>query len=97
MHPQRVCTKCQSRAFYVLQPARMPDGHTGSGTMNLAIAAEFVSLGKPTMFSDPHEMIAAEVDAWVCAHCGFTEFYARDLRVLAHLVSRGSPHVRYVG
>lgn len=97
MQHQRVCAKCNNRSFYVLQPARMPDEQTGSGTIPLALAAEYMSKGQPGFLADPHEMIAAYVDAWVCAHCGFAELYARDVRVLAHLVSRGSPHVRYVG
>jgi predicted nucleic-acid-binding Zn-ribbon protein len=96
MRSRRICPKCQGRSFYVLQPARMPDGQTANGTLPIALAAEYKSKGQARFLSDPHEMIAAEVDSWVCAHCGFAELYARDVRVLAYLASTGSPHVKFV-
>jgi hypothetical protein len=41
----------------------MPDEQTANGTISLALAAEYLSQGKPGFMSKPHEMIAAYVDA----------------------------------
>lgn len=94
MRQDRRCPKCEGRAFYVVERARMSDGQSVERTISLALAAAYVPAkgwAETTMV-----LREAHVDAWICASCGFAELYARDLEALEVLRARGTEGVSFV-
>lgn len=74
----------------------MGDGQSANGTTNLALAAEYVPSGESGFFGEKSARVEAHVDAWICASCGFSELYVRDLRSLQHLAKHRAEGLSFV-
>ncbi len=96
MRQDRKCPKCEGQTFYVVERARMGDGQSANGTIPLALAAEWVGTGESGFLGEKRDMVAAHLDAWMCASCGFSELYVRDLRALAQLLAKRAGGVSFV-
>ena len=81
------CPKCENDRFYVIDPVSMPDGSSSNGTMRVTIAAACLAdTGKTGFFGGSKASRAsASCEAYVCARCGYTEWYTTGLEVLATL------------
>lgn len=96
MKTSHQCPKCQSRKLWVVEKAAQPYCN-GGGTNTMRVASANVLSGNT--FGLPFETInAGTFETWVCAICGFTEWYARDANeALARLASHPwNPGVRYI-
>ncbi|WP_438040503.1 hypothetical protein [Sorangium sp. So ce128] len=97
MKISRQCPKCQSRKLWVVEKAESAGDGGGSNTMS--VASGYVLKGPTDDWGSPLETIhAGFFETWICALCGFTEWYARDANeALARLASHPwRPKVRYV-
>lgn len=81
------CPKCENDRFYVTDPVSMPDGDSSNGTMRVTIASAYLAEGGKTGFFSGMKgsRVSASCEAYVCARCGFTEWYTTGLDVLATL------------
>ncbi len=95
MRQRRVCPKCAGRVFYVVEQTKMSDGRSANGTIPVALAAQYMPTGKG-LFGDTYSRVEAQLDAWICAGCAYSELYARDLRVLEQLRVAGAEGVSLV-
>jgi len=86
------CPKCKSRELYEIEEVLTPDHRTKNTLYPLGISAAYGMYGKDMA----NERIAVHVSACVCAKCGFTEMYAKDLSVLERLERTNAGGVRKV-
>ncbi len=91
------CPKCSCARLYVVEGVRQPahDSINQIHPMNVtcaAIPAADVGIGDGNI----HRAAIGSFDAWICADCGFTEWYAKDFaRAFEKLVRLGrNVHVR---
>ncbi|WP_437926972.1 hypothetical protein WMF37_49415 [Sorangium sp. So ce291] len=97
MKNSRQCPKCQSRKLWVVEKVEQPLCDSG-GTKPLCVTSGDVLTGN----TDDEGPAIAPVhagffEAWICALCGFTEWYARDAnQALARLASHVRPRVHYI-
>lgn len=84
MRHSRVCPKCQSQKIWVIEAFGVKDGSvTYGGKLALRIVARDPNKKKGWLgVEDSYD--AGYTDAWICAHCGFTELWTRDLKGLVH-------------
>ena len=75
MKKTNACPKCGS--VHIVRDAKVRSKGEGHGELFLAVAANPDAL----IFCDYHK---SEVTAWVCASCGYTEFYAPAAAGLFH-------------
>lgn len=74
----------------------MPDPSFATSFMPLALAGAVLPTGKTGVFGNKVEERVVSLEAWVCADCGYTDLYARDLDLLSRMASTGKANVRYV-
>jgi predicted nucleic-acid-binding Zn-ribbon protein len=91
------CPKCQGQKLYVCEN-RQPDWHSSSRVRPLSVAAVELSTedtgGKEGTAFRTH---GGTFETWICAACGFTEWYAQDQQgLLEHLSTRAGSGVRVV-
>ncbi|MEZ4339644.1 MAG: hypothetical protein R3B82_23720 [Sandaracinaceae bacterium] len=96
MRQNRKCPKCDGRTFYVVEKAKMSDGHSVNGTTPLALAAAYLTTEESGFFGTHKARFEAHVDAWICASCGFAELYARNLESLRELLDHGAEEVSFI-
>jgi hypothetical protein len=98
MRRTQTCPKCQGRRFFDVAAASLPDQRSQNGTFALTVAAEFLPSGAKTWAGTPHARVQAQLQAFVCATCGFTELNvdAPGLQVLAMMAQQQAATVRYV-
>ena len=86
MKNQLICPKCQGRRFYSVQHATIPAHDSANGSEPLTVARGRMDGGR----------YQADVEAWVCSRCGFTELYTTPLANLEHMARMGKGNVRIV-
>lgn len=97
MKTSRMCPKCRSRKLWVIERVEQQDCQY-SKTNPLNVTAQYAPSGKVGLFGEETQKVEAGFfEAWVCAECGFTEWYARDVnQALAYLASRPNAKVHYL-
>ncbi|AUX22430.1 uncharacterized protein SOCEGT47_029330 [Sorangium cellulosum] len=97
MKTSRQCPKCQSRKLWVVHKVEQPRPE-GWGTNPLHVTSQYVLTGNTDVVSAATALVnAGFFEAWICAVCGFTEWYARDANnALAQLAAHPSPRVQYI-
>ncbi len=97
MKNSRQCPKCQSRKLWVVQKVEQPRGESW-GTTPLHVTSQYILTGSTDIVSAATELVnAGFFETWICALCGFTEWYARDAnQTLAQLASQPGSKVHYI-
>jgi predicted nucleic-acid-binding Zn-ribbon protein len=86
MRTTHVCPKCQGRKLFVVDPVRMPDEDGNMSTVPFCGG-----------ILDGTKVQVGRVEAWLCAACGYVEYYARDAtKMLASMVAQKDANVRYI-
>jgi predicted nucleic-acid-binding Zn-ribbon protein len=88
MRDHHTCPKCRGRKFIVVDRVMQADHDSINGTHALLVTADWVPTGESGLFGEKHERRSlGTFEAWVCAKCSFTEWYAhinpRALETLA--------------
>jgi len=91
------CPKCESTRCWVMKQL----GHQQPGSTNdaapLPVAAFMVPADKKGYFSFSTFVKVGTFEVWVCAQCGFTEWYAVDVNEkFDELAQRGDMDIRLV-
>jgi predicted nucleic-acid-binding Zn-ribbon protein len=86
MRTSQQCPKCQSRKLWIIDPVRLPN-HEGN-VVTVPFTAGWIAHNK---------IEAGRLEAWLCAQCGFVEYYAKDVTTsLEALAKRSTSGVRYL-
>ena len=85
MKNSRKCPKCQCTRLWVVEPLRTVYEYS-PGTLPLHLDYDQV---EGTNFLNRSKRQVGTLDAWICADCGFTELWAKDLQKLQHAPERG--------
>ena len=96
MKKELICPKCQGRTFYAVETATIPAHDSVNGAEPLTVAAAYMKTGKSGLLGDEYARYHADVEAWVCASCGYTELYTTKLQNLRYMVKQSGGNVRFV-
>lgn len=93
------CPKCACAKLYVVDEVRQPSPDSINGVTKMAVTCAEVPAADVGLADD--NRYRAEIgrfEAWICASCGFTEWYAKNVTAaFEHLVRLGRHvHVRVV-
>ena len=92
------CPKCAHTTLLVVERVLQPDHESNNRTVPVYVTAAEVARGDTGVSEGTrHRSHASTVQAWVCAACGFVEWYARDPAELAALARHPDGGVRVVG
>lgn len=75
MKRTQICPKCQHRKFLVVRPFQLPNPKYSNSVFEVPVASA-------PRKDEPERDSAGQFEAWVCAACGLTEWYAYDLHEL---------------
>jgi predicted nucleic-acid-binding Zn-ribbon protein len=90
-----VCPKCKNQKFYSIDRATLPAHDSVNGTGALTVAAAYLPTGQRGWLGDDHRRYEAELEAWVCATCGYAELYVKELETLAYIAEHAAG-VRFI-
>ena len=97
MKSTSICPKCAGRKVYAVSPVQQTYCDAQGSLRNFGITGAHVPTGKKTLLGgkDTSLEIASPIDAWVCATCGYTEWYAPGaaLRKLERMVGTSAVRV----
>jgi predicted nucleic-acid-binding Zn-ribbon protein len=84
------CPKCTSGDLFVVGTVTQPDQDSINGTHATTLFAVWAETGESGLLGKKHGRLhAGTFEAWVCAQCGFTEWYARNAnKMLEHLAEQ---------
>ena len=74
------CPKCRGAKLYVCEN-RQPAHDSGNGLHSLTITSVPITrkaLGLPHKWHDGPRTDVGAFQTWICAQCGYTEWYAQD-------------------
>jgi predicted nucleic-acid-binding Zn-ribbon protein len=78
MRSSHTCPKCHGRKFLVAPDVVQPDTESINGTHSLVVTCKYMPTSEGSFFSSGNErVIAGKFEAWICAGCGYTEWYAK--------------------
>jgi predicted nucleic-acid-binding Zn-ribbon protein len=91
MRSSQTCPKCHGRKFLVAPEVVQPDPNSSNGTHRLAITCSYVPTNNDSFFGDYERAVAGAFEAWICAGCGYTEWYAKlDAKAVQLLLKDGA-------
>jgi predicted nucleic-acid-binding Zn-ribbon protein len=99
MRKSLICPKCRGQRFFEIEKMLVPNYEFANSVEPFTLTAAYTETGVVTkgIFGGPETArYGAEASAFVCAGCGYTELYARQLDVLEHFASRQLGGVRVV-
>ena len=85
MKNTHTCPKCNSKSLWIIEPLRTIHEYA-PGSIPLHLDYDQVS---GTNFLNRTKERVGGLDAWICAECGYTELWARELQKLVHAPERG--------
>lgn len=91
------CPKCGGRELYEIDRALIPNYEYSNTLEPLTLTGAMLPTQATGLLSPTSEREVVTVKAMVCAKCGFTEFYARDLGLLEEFAKAGKGNVRKLG
>ncbi len=92
MKTLQFCPKCQSRQLWIVERMALPEPDSGNTVFVMPVAAQEVRDNKRW-----DRIAGGTFEAWICAHCGFTEWYAKDANaVLTELARLPNGGVRWL-
>jgi len=94
MKQKLLCPKCQGRRLWCIErlEAKDPSVAQGGGMpLMLAVTRQWTPPTKPGGFwGDGSEVQdVGQIDAWICAACGYTELWSTGHQQLVHNPSKG--------
>lgn len=89
MRTSHTCPKCACKRLYVVSDVHQPDTESSNGLHRFfvhaaPVAADVTGSAEGTRYRTH----AGRFESWVCSHCGFTEWYARDPERVLEALSR---------
>jgi predicted nucleic-acid-binding Zn-ribbon protein len=99
MRTTATCPKCSCRRLYVVETVALPDYGSSNVILPLTVTAVPYAardLGLTDEHGTRYRTHAGSFEAWVCSHCGFTEWYARDPKGALETLARVGAGVRIV-
>lgn len=89
------CPKCPSQDFFVVEEVQSPNYEYSNSIKPVTLTSHYGSYGEKGLLGGPKQTRAGvHMEAWVCAGCGYTELYAKDMERLADFAERGVAGVR---
>ncbi len=86
-HDQK-CPRCAAKTFFVIETVTSPNYEYANSFKPLGLTGAYMTGEAKGFFgSAKSEREVVEIEAWVCKECGFTDFYAKDLGLLAKLAA----------
>lgn len=94
MKLSQACPKCQSRRLWVVEGMNVLDPESS----NTVVPFRVVTKGVPSEPKIPDRRISGGTfDTWICAACGFTEWYAKNAAAeLSELAQVPGSGVRFI-
>jgi predicted nucleic-acid-binding Zn-ribbon protein len=100
MRTTQVCPKCRGRKFVVVEEVRQPvfrEGAKADVQPFYPAAAAIPPQGVVSRWRGTRDVLAGgRLEAWICTHCGLTEWYALDVEELVHAAAIEGSGVRSV-
>lgn len=91
-----LCPRCKGHRFYIIEEATIPDPRYANSFEPLTLAGALLPTGEQGFLGDKLEKCLVSLEAWVCAGCGYTDLYARDLESLSRMATAGKANVHFV-
>jgi predicted nucleic-acid-binding Zn-ribbon protein len=88
------CPKCDGREKYEVDRALIPNYEFSNTLEPLTLTGAMMPTKSTGFLSPTAQREVVTVKAVVCAGCGFTELYARELNLLAEFAQAGKGNVR---
>jgi hypothetical protein len=89
-----ICPKCDGRKVYAVSPVQQTFCDAQGTLRNFSLTGAEIPTGKKTMFGGDETKleIAGPLSAFVCAACGFTEWYmpSHALQMLERMLVTGA-------
>jgi predicted nucleic-acid-binding Zn-ribbon protein len=99
MKQTQSCLKCQATKIFVVDEVhRRHEIDSGVSVVPVTVTAAHVTMRATGVFGESNEPTIVEAgryEAWICARCGYTEWYATRLEELA-VVAATSSAVRVI-
>lgn len=94
-----VCPKCGCDRIWAIDEVKQPDAQTRAIGAMAVTALSFPLKGRLNEWLAEHgEIVAGRFEVWVCAQCGFTEWYAKEMNeALEEMARRPDSGVRLAG
>ena len=87
MKQSRACPKCESRKIWRIDEFSAEEG--GGPPAPLRAAVRRPDPSQTGFLGQPRTYTAGTVEAFICAQCGYTELWTRDLDELVHNPAAG--------
>lgn len=94
MNPTWKCPRCSGDDRYAIQQVLLADNSSANGVDNFTLTAHWGETGETGVFGAKMARSAVRAEAVVCAKCGYTELYAKDLAVLERFAAERQGGVR---
>ncbi len=95
MKAKEMCPKCEGRKLYVIDEVAQPAQESINLVIPLAVTTlETASDTVGLLTDNKYRAVIGRYQAWICASCGFTEWYAKDFE--EHLEAAVRARVRGV-
>ena len=99
MKSSGACPKCACTKIYVVDEVRQPDYEYGNVIVPLAVTTFAMSAEEAGVATgNIHRAMVGSFEAWICASCGLTEWYAKNVgEAFERILALGRKvHVRVV-
>lgn len=90
------CRECGGKELYIVEDAREVHVHDPNRTTSLTVVAHQASTGVATLFGEKKKLLEVGLSATICARCGLTNWYAKNLEHLETLTQQLGAGVRKV-
>lgn len=94
MNPTWKCLRCGGDDRYAIQQVLIADGDSANGVDPFTLTAHWGETGETGVFGAKMARTAVRAEAVVCAKCGYSELYAKDLPVLERFAAERLGGVR---
>ena len=88
------CPRCSGDDRYAIQQVLIADNTSANGIDAFTLTAHYGETGESGLFGAKMGRSAVRAEAVVCAKCGYTELYAKDLPVLERFAAERQGGVR---
>lgn len=92
----RPCAQCGSKDAFIIDEALIPNYEYANSVESLTLTAAYAETGEVGLLGAKHARFRVRVEAKICAECGHTELYSKDLDVLARFARQKLGNVRRV-
>jgi predicted nucleic-acid-binding Zn-ribbon protein len=91
MKNSRKCIKCDCEAIWKIDPLSLPDPDSSNVVLPVPVGVREIDNPDPGLIGRPFVRTAVGTfDVYVCARCGYSELWAKDIEDLGKL-RKGPP------